>query len=338
MGSSRAAGLDHIRLLASVSVVISHSWSLGLGNGTNEPLQTAFGYSLGGLAVLVFFFMSGVLIANSAARNRHRKLRFAGNRIRRIFPGLAVALVVTVALSFACGAAPDLFEVVIYLMRGLSLVFLQNQLSGAFADNPYPTSVNGPLWTLFYEATCYVLIAVLVWLFARTKFMLPLLIMAILLCLLGTIVLIDLPEGPLLNRLRNFAPLGFIFFTGALAWHQKGRLKLRFDWAIGVMALSALVCLIYPSRETCILILGPAIGYVVLTYGYFPGIPALPIDLSYGIYIYGWPVAQTIICIAPPLHPIMLAAVTLIVVVPIASASWMFVERPFLLRLKQSEA
>ena len=337
MGSSRAAGLDHIRLFAAVSVVISHSWSLSLGKGTNEPLQVAFGYSLGGIAVLIFFFMSGVLIANSAARNQHRKLRFAGNRIRRIFPGLAVALMVTVALSFACGATPVLLEVVIYLTRGLSLVFLQNQLSGAFADNPYPTSVNGPLWTLFYEATCYVLIAFLVWLFARTKLMLPLLIVSILLCLWGTIFLIDLPEGPLINRLRNFAPLGYIFLTGALAWHQKDCIKLRFDWAIGVLALGALICSIYPSRETCILILGPAIGYCVLTYGHFSDLPSLPIDLSYGIYIYGWPVAQTIIYITPPLHPMILAGLTLIAVVPIASLSWIFVERPFLQRLKLKE-
>ena len=57
-------------------------------------------------------------------------------------------------------------------------------------------------------------------------------------------------------------------------------------------------------------------------------------DISYGVYIYGWPVAQ-IICFYSieygfSLTPTVLSVLTIIMVVPIAYLSWLLVEAPSL--------
>ena len=51
-------------------------------------------------------------------------------------------------------------------------------------------------------------------------------------------------------------------------------------------------------------------------------------DLSYGIYLYGWPVSQALVQLMPNAMPVQIAALTLLILVPIAAASWHLVEKP----------
>ncbi|UAJ10172.1 acyltransferase family protein [Glacieibacterium megasporae] len=60
------------------------------------------------------------------------------------------------------------------------------------------------------------------------------------------------------------------------------------------------------------------------------GLPKLPVDLSYGLYLTAFPVQQTIIALYPHVTPPILIAATLAVCVPLAWASWTFVEKPAL--------
>jgi peptidoglycan/LPS O-acetylase OafA/YrhL len=72
------------------------------------------------------------------------------------------------------------------------------------------------------------------------------------------------------------------------------------------------------------------LGYAALTLALRA--PARPpgADLSYGLYIYGWPVAQTILHLLPGLAPWELAVLSLAGSFPLAAASWHLVERPAL--------
>ena len=62
------------------------------GDGVIEPLKPWLGLSLGTLAVYVFFAISGFLIAASYQRSQS-VTRFLLARGLRLFPGLAVSLV-----------------------------------------------------------------------------------------------------------------------------------------------------------------------------------------------------------------------------------------------------
>jgi peptidoglycan/LPS O-acetylase OafA/YrhL len=53
------------------------------------------------------------------------------------------------------------------------------------------------------------------------------------------------------------------------------------------------------------------------------------VDLSYGVYLYGWPVAQLLLYFShQSLKPLPLFVLTMAVTVPLAYASWRLVEAP----------
>ena len=62
-----------------------------------------------------------------------------------------------------------------------------------------------------------------------------------------------------------------------------------------------------------------ALGYLSLLIAYRIRPVRLGGDISYGIYIYGWPVSQAIVAITGSLA-----------VLPVALASWLWIERPTL--------
>src|SRR5262249_52667866 len=153
------------RMLAATAVLISHAYALSLGSATAEPFVTTLDISMGGLAVMSFFAISGFFISQSFDRKRSL-MDFCVARILRIYPGLLLVLLLTV---FVLGPAlttssitkyfsdPGTFT---YVPRNLSLKFLQYDLPGVFQNNPYSSAINGSLWTLFYEVACYGLVAV----------------------------------------------------------------------------------------------------------------------------------------------------------------------------------
>ncbi len=325
MARGRAHGLDLVRLGAAFAVIISHAWPL---TGAPEPLEVVLGTSLGGLAVLLFFFVSGLLIAESATRSRAHKKKFIAARAARIFPGLLGALCATLAIAALCGSEAYWREQLVYVIRGLSLVSLEHQLTGAFAQNPMPFAVNGPLWSLFYEALLYSVLAALLWSQVSTpRWTLPFFASgSAILCIVAGVGL--LPGGAIGYRLEILAPLAYAFALGALVWQGRERIMLNGMGAMVVLILSLAIAVALRDATVTVLLLAPALSYAALVVGYSPSAVRLPGDISYGVYIYGWPVAQAILHVAGPMSAQSLALASALAVLPFAIASWALVERP----------
>lgn len=327
LARGRRNNLDLVRLAAALAVVVSHAWPLALGAGAAEPLSRTLGLSLGGAAVLLFFFVSGLLIADSAHRTAGRPLAFIAARAGRILPGLFVALVVTAGVAALTGAGFGAGEAAAYVLRGLSLASLQHELTGAFAANPLPYKVNGPLWTLFYEVLCYAVIAAAAW-------------SGLLRRRLGWVALVGSAgalwagfgpvgteaEGALAYRLSVMAPLALAFALGAAAWGA--RRALRVDWRLG-LALGALAWAAHGSAFFLPVFVA-ALGFAALLAAYRLPVRRPGGDISYGVYIYGWPVAQAAVAVLGPVPPLTLAAVSAVAVLPFALLSWRLVEAPAL--------
>lgn len=322
LAARRANNLDLLRLIAAMSVVVSHAWPLALGIGAAEPLEAATGRSLGGWAVVLFFFLSGFLIVQSA--ERRNTFCFWTARARRILPGLTVALIVSLALAVASGATPDAQEAARYVLRGLSLAGVEHKITGAYAANPYPLAVNGPLWSLQHEVAAYVIC------FAAVR-------LRVLRTAIGAEALLATALGmalfaPLLpGKLATFAPLFLAYALGMAAWRFRTVIALHpallmlpilasaigFGTALGDVMATATFC------------------YAVLMAGFHAPVVQLADDISYGIYIYGWPVAQTLVTQLPGVTPFELSVLSIVCTLPVAWASWSLVERPSLpLRVK----
>jgi len=326
MEQGRHNNFDVLRLVAAMSVVVSHAFPLAHGAGTVEPLETAFGMSLGGIAVLCFFFISGLLVTHSAYRKLEKPMQFTLARIGRIFPGLLVALVVTTLVAFASGGSFTVSEAGSYVLRGITLVSLQHELAGSFADNPYPFIVNGPLWTLFYEVACYAILAAAVWLGLLRHWLGWCVATAVVVANWTVFEIFGIWGGALGYRLSVLAPLALAFLAGALAWRLRSSLPL--SWSLGVIAALATFLVRDLTIFTPLFIVTLSYGILLLAYR----LPAITLgnDISYGIYIYGWPVAQAVLALFGPMSPVELAVFSGIMVVPVAAASWFFIEQPAL--------
>lgn len=318
--SGRSGNLDTLRLLLAASVVVSHAWPLALGPGTAEPLSALTGHSLGGWAVALFFFLSGLLVTGSAERRPARA--FWAARIRRIVPGLGVALLVTLAFAYASGATAGPVEAGAWFARALTLFSIEHRISGAFAANPYPEVVNGPLWSLSHEVKAYAICVVFVSLgWARR----PLAILAIVaLAALAASLPATLSET-MPSRMVTFAPLFLAFALGMAAHVFREAIPLN-----PVFALSLIPCA--PLLPWSLAVAG--LGYACLAIALTAPRMAPEADFSYGIYIYGWPVAQTLVHLQPGIGPGALALASLAATLPFAVASWYIVERPSLVRAR----
>lgn len=314
--SGRSGNLDTLRLLLAASVVVSHAWPLALGPGTAEPLSALTGHSLGGWAVALFFFLSGLLVTGSAERRPARA--FWAARIRRIVPGLGVALLVTLAFAYASGATAGPVEAGAWFARALTLFSIEHRISGAFAANPYPEVVNGPLWSLSHEVAAYAICALFVASGAARH-------RAAVLAVVGAAALTCVNAGHLPGRAAVFAPLFFAFALGMAAHVFRDRLHLR--PVAGALSLPLVAILPWPLA---VAILGYACLAVFLT---APRVAPVG-DFSYGLYIYGWPVAQILVHLDPGIGPVPLAFASLVATLPLAIASWYVVEQPLLRRVR----
>ena len=151
-----------MRLWLAISVVFVHSPTTtnGVDPFLTTPLNCYF------RAVLpMFFALSGFLVAGSLERCK-TLLTFLGLRVLRIYPALAVEVVLS---AFLIGASVTTYPLHDYFTAPLLFHYLRNSfgdihffLPGVFNTNPWPGMVNFQLWTVPYELFCYALLTALV--------------------------------------------------------------------------------------------------------------------------------------------------------------------------------
>lgn len=331
--SGRDNNFNLLRLVAASLVLVSHSFALSTGKPELEPFRSVMsGLSLGNIAVDVFFVASGFLVAGSLLTRRDI-LNFFAARALRIYPGLWVALVLTVlavglwftSLDFAAYITHR--ETWRYLAKNaLMLHGVSYRLPGAFGDVPYPWAVNGSLWTLPYELKMYGLLG-LSWITlkaARQDSARALGVVCVAIALLA--VSSDIVMF-LIHRENLFVGLLAKFFTGAAlrALHRHVPASAALFWGLlAVLCLSA-------TNATCFgVTYRLVVAYLVI---YAALVPAGPIrmfnrmgDYSYGIYIYAFPVQQAVAHLWQGVKPLEMLAASFGITFGIAFVSWHLVE------------
>jgi peptidoglycan/LPS O-acetylase OafA/YrhL len=302
-----------LRLVLAMLVIVSHAYELG-GFGY-DPLfyWSRNGFSLGAIAVDGFFVLSGLLITASYFRAGSVG-RYLWQRIVRIFPGYWACIVITgVALPLIFGRSPELRYIVVNALSpalsavqsaigllvpigigwspnlenvGNKLVLFQGQsfLTGLFTNNPYTSDVNGSLWTLAQEFRLYIMVALLgvVGLLRRRV-----IIALLLVCWLAYCV-----SYWKTHQLADVSPFrtSAHFWMGALMYFGQFPLRRSLVLLSMIVGLGALFLDIYP-----------VVSPLTTTYLMFWLAMVLPFqgfarktDYSYGLYIYSFPLQQTL--------------------------------------------
>lgn len=309
-------GFDYLRLMAAVLVIVHHARVL---NG-QPPLMLGPSLDPGALGVGIFFVISGALVAGSLERSA-TIASFLAKRALRIFPGLLVALILTALVlgplvtTLAAGDYLGVPATWLYVLKNLSLYGVTYALPGVFLAVPMAGIVNGSLWTLRLEFTAYLGLAMLGaarW--ASTRVLTALAVGAATAAAGLHLSGLD-ARGDLFRVAYVGALYGFLFLAGAALHVGRVRPKL---W----MALASLAFLATP-----LWFLG--LPLTVLRLGEID-LPRPPADLSYGLYIYSFPLQQWL---AQTHH--LTVATSLAAALPCAALSWFLVEKPAL-RLKAS--
>ncbi|MCX4823033.1 acyltransferase [Streptomyces sp. NBC_01142] len=357
--SGRNNSLGFIRLSLATAVVVSHASILGFGS-------TEFGHyfshgqtDLGKLSVYGFFVLSGILVTRSGKRLPLG--RFLWHRALRLLPGLWVCLAATAfavapllywyqqgSLDGFWGHASGPLD---YLHANWAVALEQRDISGVMktareAGLATSPSFDGALWSLRYEVLCYFAVGLLAVTGALKRARWTVLVIT---ALLGWLVVRDAVQSPfwagtsdasyaqsitLIPAMGTIDPdvilyLGFAFALGTLIELYSDRIPV--SDVLGV--LSALV-LLGSLRFGYLYTVGlPAFAYLLLWLAIRLPAPFRRIgarhDYSYGIYIYGFVVQQSLVVFGLahwgfwPYLALSLAGALLAAV-----ASWHLVERP----------
>lgn len=154
--SERSNLFDIIRHVAALLVLVSHHFEL---SGRAEPLHGSF-YTLGSIAVICFFSISGYLITLSFLRSSSVK-DYMLKRCARNFPALVVCaflMVFPAQMIFAgqivLGGLFSIENLQKFIQISLMGRATLDQVTAGFI---FPDSFNGSLWTLKIEFFCYVM-------------------------------------------------------------------------------------------------------------------------------------------------------------------------------------
>jgi peptidoglycan/LPS O-acetylase OafA/YrhL len=329
-------GFNLVRLVCAMLVVFYHAWQMNTLRPGADPI-TAFVApvgDLGGLAVGVFFVISGMFVTQSWMRDPHLP-RYALRRIARILPGLFVCMLVTTVLAVAFFSVQGWTGL---LERGpWRLVFSntvlhwlkyiippEEQLLPGVLKGQY---LNGPLWTLYWEGRMYVMVA-LIGLSAALPMRRWVRGCALFL-LLAANLFPDVVSG-YVWEVRMWS----LFLVGMLLQTMARSVRIGPVQLLCAIALAALnwtrSAALTPSPLTWF-----GIALVAVTAALWVGSSRVRFighvqrnDYSYGVYIYHWPIILMLREVLPPIGALRLTAVALLVILPVAMLSWHFVEAP----------
>jgi peptidoglycan/LPS O-acetylase OafA/YrhL len=327
--STRRNALNALRLVLAGSVIVSHSWHIG-GYGPEPQL---FDVGLGAWAVLGFFGISGYLITMSRLTNTS-SFRYFRARALRILPGLWVSVAfvafAVAPISAAMRGRSYSFEDAVAFAVHNGFLLAAPPISGPIGETlaglPDDQLWNAPLWTLFWEAFCYVIIGLLGAVLRPKLFVSA----VVVLFGLGTAGLWAVGQsediafwvlnGPMAPLTAFFAGSTIFCFRKHLSFSLRN-LIITFGLAGLILATGQGHSLIFLPFITIILMLSLLLPLKRIGSRY---------DVSYGMYIYGWPVQQCLGMSGLPLvvGPGIFGVVSLLATFPLAWLSCVLIEGP----------
>jgi peptidoglycan/LPS O-acetylase OafA/YrhL len=342
-GELRVRRLESVRALAALAVLESHAW--GWHNGYQARAGDTFFHRIfvaGDFGVNVFFTLTGFLLFSAFAREiteEGQKVdlrRYFQNRALRILPLYYAVVLVYLPIAGRAG------------LWGQWLTFLgfgENYSRATFLQ------VDPPMWSLAVEVQFYLLLPLLTWGFLkvfgrRYKVLAALLLAAGIVSAILSTQYAHSPTAPLfLQRSMfinfNFFAAGMLLALGALTFKGDlaerrivGRSTLWFALSIPIFAVGIGYPQLIPLTALATMLVVGGAGLRLR-----PGMVTSVLDtrvlaslgvISYSLYLWHYPIVKEFAGLGPFRHFAVLLLASLAVCIPIAFASYMLIEAPFL--------
>lgn len=160
MTDNRLAGADFVRAAACLTVMFHHLTQKMDGKVDFGPILNGFRVfaQMGTFGVAMFFVLSGFLLARpfwtayDAGTPMPSLGLYAWRRAARILPGYWLSLVITFVLTITVFDVAFDGELLLRFVTGFFLVADWHWVTF------FPVEINGPLWSISFEVTAYVLL------------------------------------------------------------------------------------------------------------------------------------------------------------------------------------
>jgi len=328
---------DFLRLCFALFVLITHSYVLAGSDNDFLSRFTGGQVNFSAIGLKGFFIISGFLIFESLLRSRNW-IDYMIKRVLRIYPALIVVLIFCFFLGLALSPEPagqylrDK-DALSYVYGNLNLFApLKYKIHNVFPQNPLPDAINGSLWTIPYEFLFYVLLSAFFIIRSHTK-----LITVLLVLLFGSLFLLKIKyshqEGdlwmlPWPYEKKNLLNFALLFASGSLL----ASIRLhQYKYKKAILVGSLMLCLVMITIKQFEYTQYFLLPLLIITLGslstsYISGLNKSVGDFSYGIYLYGFPVQQTLIHFFK-LSPLGVLAVAMPITILLAALSWFLIEK-----------
>lgn len=288
-----------IRLIAASTVIFSHAFLISEKTEANEPFVRLFGDDkiLGIFGVYAFFITSGFLVTQSAQFGSVGG--FLWRRALRIYPALVVCILLSV---YVLGPLFSPLGIRRYLRWSnpleTTVLSVLNPSYGMKLPNVQfydpaiswlATFTNGSLWSISQEIFCYLILAALMAIgLLRAPFM------AFALAVGVTWQLFFEHPWPDTQLITDFTFIAPYFFCGSLLWFVMEKWQPNLVLASIFAALGVLCLVFLPAYSYGPMLFAYPLVYIAISPSIqLPTLDRLG-DVSYGTYLYGWPVEQVV--------------------------------------------
>lgn len=326
---------NFLRLIGALLVIISHSFDI-TGKSNSDPLFQLTGkLQSSGIGLTIFFFISGYFVTASA-NNTAGIGRFIIKRVMRIYPALIVLVFISV---FFAGPLLSTLPTYQYFQEKDSWVYLftttglriRMNLPGVFSSPNFQIKAfNASLWTIALEIQLYISITLALWIgIVRNKNLFAALCLLIVFICFGIVAFnqdVSFTSARHLNLIALFYLGGFVYI--AALTKKMIYIILLFSTLLYV-AFTFFKILEFDPFILCLL----SISMLTYCLGFTKRFQILlTTDISYGLYIYAFPVQQTIFMFSGITDSWILVLTSIVCTLPLAFASWHFIEKKFIVK------
>lgn len=299
-----------IRMIAAYLVILAHATAIQ-GRGTDIVVRITGQTHSGQMAVFIFTFLSGIFITKSILHSD--SWTFLKNRFIRIYPELILCLVVILIIGgvFTTRSQFDYWtnaQTWKYFFANLLEISNEHFLPGVWEGHPNQ-GMNGVLWYITFEVRVY-----LVWILIKTLGLFDEKEKANIVLSILLVWVIARPETmPLLGSesslygLVDFPQYTITFILGALFYLNIKEVSLT----RGHLFFIIIVMVIFRHSSVATWVWATGFIVIALLVGTNERILSIKVkDLSYGIFLYGWPTGQLVYEVMPNASAFMAAIVT----------------------------
>ncbi len=317
------------RLLASIFVIYGHSLSVGPGlDPFNDIIYKLTGIFSASIGVKYFFLLSGILVSASLVKSNDWRV-FLISRVFRIYPGLIMSLILVIFILAPIIIGNSFFDLLIsselrtYIWRTLTFTTFGINMSLPEVQVGKWTNMNIPLWTLAPEVTCYLFLLSAYVLTCGNRIILTLLSLAV---ILDCIVPVRFLFNFLPVRDDNLSYLPLFFAVGVLIGLYKNYFKMSFGYIFAFL----FIAILFKGSIVGSVAIYLSILFFILYFFTLSFINKFEIkhDLSYGLYIYGWPCQMFVLYFFSSYQGYIHFVLPLILSAVLAWISWVVIEKP----------